>query len=132
MIIFSSGDPTYNPLNEFFKNYGMYLAFAMGGVVLIVILVLTFIALSKRRKAQEEVVAKPVINESDIFDALGGKDNIVSRSLNGSRIVLELKDYSLVNEKALNDLGVDSVIKMSNKITLVVKGDPKSFYNMLF
>ena len=65
MIIFSSGDPTYNPLNEFFKNYGMYLAFAMGGVVLIVILVLAFIALSKRRKAQE-VEAKPVANESAI------------------------------------------------------------------
>lgn len=131
MIIFSSGDPTYNPLNEFFKNYGMYLAFAMGGIVLIVILVLTFIALSKRRKVQE-VEAKPVVNESAIFDSLGGKDNIVSHSLNGSRIVLELKDYSLVNEKALNDLGVDSVIKMSNKITLVVKGDSKSFYNKLF
>lgn len=131
MIIFSSGDPTYNPLNEFFKNYGMYLAFAMGGIVLIVILVLTFIALSKRRKAQE-VEAKPVVNESAIFDALGGKDNIVSHSLNGSRIALELKDYSLVNEKTLNDLGVDSVIKMSNKITLVVKGDSKSFYSNLF
>ena len=131
MICFTNEDPTFSPLNEFFKNYGMYLAFAMGGVVLIIIIVLAILALKKRNKA---IKAEPVVvvNDNEIFAALGGKDNIISHSLNGSRIVLELKDYSSVDEKALNDLGVASVIKMSNKITLVIKGDSKSFYNNLF
>ena len=132
MIFFSDGDPTYNPANEFFKNYGMYLAFALAGVVLIVVLVLTLLALSKRKKVLNQAPAMVVVNNDEVFAALGGKDNILSHSINGSRIVLELKDYSFVDERALNDLGVASVIKMSNKITLVIKGDSNAFYNKLF
>ena len=132
MICFSSGDPTYNPVNEFFKDYGMYVAFAFAGAVLLAVIVLTILALSKRKKAQNNVEIKEVVSGSEVLAALGGKENVISHSLNGSRIVLELKDYSLVNEKELNALGVASVIKMSNKITLVIKGDSKAFYNMLF
>ena len=130
-VIFNDGDPTYNPFNEFLKNYGIYFAIAIAGIVLLTVLVLFLLSLKKRKQIapKEET---PAVDSSKALDALGGRDNIVSHSLNGSRIALELKDYSLVDEKALNEAGVASVIKMSNKITLVIKGDSNKFYNSLF
>lgn len=131
MIILSSGDPTYNPFNEFLKNYGIYLAIGVAGVVLIVVLILVLLSFKKRRNVPitEEL---PTYDNSKVVIALGGRENIVSHSINGSRIVLELKDYSLVDEKTLNENGVASIIKMSNKITLVVKGDSNKFYKSIF
>ena len=131
MIILSSGDPTYNPFNEFLKNYGVYLAIGVAGVVLLVVLVLVFLSFRKRRNVapKEEL---PTYDNSKVIDALGGRENILSHSINGSRIALELKDYSLVDEKTLNENGVASIIKMSNKITLVIKGDSNSFYKSIF
>ena len=130
IIRYLSGDPTTNPFNDFLKDYGIYLALAVAGVVLITVLVFVFLAL-KRRKAAPKV-EEVKVDSSLIKAALGGEDNIVSHSINGSRIVIELKDYSLVNEKSLNELGVASIIKMSNKITLVVKGNSEAFYKNLF
>ena len=130
IIRYLSGDPTTNPFNDFLKDYGIYLALAVAGVVLIAVLVFVFLAL-KRRKAAPKV-EEVKVDSSLIKAALGGEDNIVSHSINGSRIVIELKDYSLVNEKSLNELGVASIIKMSNKITLVVKGNSEAFYKNLF
>ena len=130
IIRYLSGDPTTNPFNDFLKDYGIYLALAVAGVVLITVLVFVFLAL-KRRKAAPKV-EEVKVDSSLIKAALGGEDNIVSHSINGSRIVIELKDYSLVNEKSLNELGVASIIKMSNKITLVVKCNSEAFYKNLF
>lgn len=130
IIRYLSGDPTTNPFNDFLKDYGIYLALAVAGVVLITVLVFVFLAL-KRRKATPKI-EEVKVDSSGIKAALGGEDNIVSHSINGSRIVIELKDYSLVNEKSLNELGVASIIKMSNKITLVVKGNSEAFYKNLF
>ena len=131
MIIFNDGDPTFNPFNEFLKNYGIYFAIGLAGLVLIVVLVLFLLALSKRKRNAPKEEPQTVDN-SQVLEALGGRDNVVSHSLNGSRIALELKDYSLVDEKALNEAGIASVIKMSNKITLVVKGDSSKLYKSLF
>ena len=94
----------------------------IAGVVL-VIAALLIIFLVRRNK-------KPRISDADWFDALGGKENVVEHTKVGSRISLVLKDYDVVDETKLNELGVDSIIKMSNKITLVVKGDADSLYKL--
>jgi phosphotransferase system IIB component len=50
---------------------------------------------------------------------IGGKDNIISYKSVGSRLSLELKDYSLVDKEALKADNIDGIIEMSNKIVLV-------------
>ena len=69
--------------------------------------------------------------EEHLIKYIGGEDNVISHSINRSRIVLVLKDYSLVDEDKLKSCGVESIIKMSNKITLV-SNDASAIYKSLF
>ena len=127
MIIFAnSQDPVTNDFNSFLLNYGIWIAVGVAAVVIIVMLLVFF--LGKKGKGKKPQTKQFESNE--IFDALGGKENVLTHSKNGSRISLTLNDYGKVNEKMLNALGVDSIIKMSNKITLVVKDDSDSFYKL--
>lgn len=131
MKIFADSDPTVNSLNEFFKNYGMWLAIALASLILIVLIILLLIALFKRKRWKNIEINKEEINLDGFIDSLGGKDNIISFTNNGSRLSVELKNYDIVDEKKLNELGVNSLIKMSNKIVLVIKDGMDSFVNLL-
>ena len=127
MIKYASGqDPVTNDFNSFLLHYGIFLAIGVAVVVAIVVVIL--LLLSKKKNAPIEV--KKEYSGSEVIDALGGKDNIVEHSKAGSRISIVLNNYDIVNESKLNELGVDSIIKMSNKITLVVKDDSDSFYKL--
>lgn len=128
-------DSQTNAFNEWLRSYGIYIALGIAGVVFLTVLVLFIIALIKRKKDPTSVLPKEIklsANTSKILEGLGGRENIVAHSLNGSRIVLMLNNYNIVNEKMLNENGVDSLIKMSNKITLVIKRDASKIYKELF
>lgn len=131
MKIFADTDPTVNSLNEFFKNYGMWLAIALASLILIALIVLLLIALFKRKRCKNIEINKEEINLDGFIDSLGGKDNIISFINNGSRLSIELRNYDIVDETKLNELGVNSLIKMSNKIVLVIKDGMDSFVNLL-
>ena len=127
MIIFSnSQDPVTNDFNSFLINYGIWIAVGVAATLIIVMLLMFFLG----KKGKGKKIQAKQFESNEIFDALGGKENILTHSKNGSRISLTLADYDKVNEKMLNALGVDSIIKMSNKITLVVKDDADSFYKL--
>ena len=133
-LIYGS-DPTINGFNEFLSTWGIWISCALAGIIFITVLILFIYTYRKGKKNptfyQEPKVVKEVKNEQAL-SALGGADNIVEHSLIGSRVILVLKDYSLVNESLLKEMGVDSIIKMSKKITLVIKGDASRFYKSLF
>ena len=133
MKILTDNSPTTNPLNDFLKSYGIWIAVALASAAFIAVLVLFIIAKVKSKDAVVEV-SKPEPSErsNGILEALGGKENILEHSLTGSRLTLSLTDYNLVNEEKLNQLGVDSVIKMSNKIILVIKDDMSNLYKQMF
>lgn len=132
MRIFNDVDPTTNPFNDFMKNYGMWIAIGIAVLVLLIVLIL-FLASSKHKSIKQ--VQKPVISSfsnEDVVKALGGKENILDSSLNGSRISISLKDTSIVDEASLKQNSVKSIIKMSNKITILVEGDSKEFFTRVF
>lgn len=127
MVIFAnSQDPVTNDFNSFLLNYGIWLALGVA-VAVIIVFIIMFLLGNKKKKGK---VATKTFETNEVFEALGGKENVLTHSKNGSRISLTLSDYDKVNEKMLNALGVDSIIKMSNKITLVVKDDADSFYKL--
>ena len=127
MVIFAnSQDPVTNDFNSFLLNYGIWLALGVA-VAVIIVFIIMFLLGNKKKKGK---VAAKTFETNEVFEALGGKGNVLTHSKNGSRISLTLSDYDKVNEKMLNALGVDSIIKMSNKITLVVKDDADSFYKL--
>ena len=133
--MFLDKDPQTNTFNEWLRSYGMYIAFVVAGIVFLVVVILFVIALIKRKKNPDSdvpITSTAFENSSKIIDALGGMDNIISHSLKCSRIVLILQNYDVVDERKLNENGVDSLIKMSNKITLVIKKDCSKIYKELF
>ena len=84
-----------------------------GCLVLVAILVFLVIFFGKRKK-------NPIVDESAWLSALGGKENINSVSAISSRINLSLKDKEKIDREKLTSLGVNSVLVMSNKVTLVI------------
>ena len=134
MKILQDSSPTNNALNDFLKSYGIWIAVALASIAFITVIVLFIIAKVKDKKGLvvEQVHAGPSERSLGILEALGGKENILEHSLNGSRLTLSLTDYNVINEEKLNALGVDSVIKMSNKIILVIKDDISKIYQEMF
>lgn len=84
--------------------------------VLIIALIIVLIIFFKKGKATK-------IDNSLWLDNLGGKENIVSVSQVGSRINLSLKNKEIINKDNLKELGVKSILVMSNKVTLVVESN---------
>lgn len=127
--MFKLNDPANNQFDLWLKANGMYVAIGAAAVLLIVVAILLILSFRKTR-AKCEVCETKI--ELDVKELIGGAENIVSVSKVGSRISLELKDYTKVNEEELKKVGVLSTIRMSNKITLVCnKGDVESLFNSL-
>lgn len=127
-MISLSSDPVKNPFNDWLKANGIYLAIGVAIVIILVLLIVLMVNFSKKGKKIEG--AKNKLGNDSIVEFLGGKENILSSSKTGSRISLELKDYSKVDDTKLKENGVLSIIKMSNKITLVVdKSDADNIFN---
>ncbi len=72
------------------------------------------------------------IQPSLYLEALGGEENVLERALDGSRIILKLKDYGAVNRDKLREAGVTGFIQMSDKLTLVIKDNAMEVYNKIF
>ena len=123
-------DASAKEFNDFLRQYSLYIAIGIAAFILVVVLVVLFICLSKRKKAG--AAPKRVIVASAYIEALGGADNIVSHSLVRSRIVLTLKDYDIVDKEKLKEAGVDGFIMMSDKLTLVIKGDAEKVNAAIF
>lgn len=98
--------------NTSLPTYAIALIIA-GCLVLVAVLVFLIIFFGKRKK-------NPIVDESAWLNALGGKDNINNVSAIGSRINLSLKDKEKIDREKLTNLGVNSVLVMSNKVTLVI------------
>ena len=84
-----------------------------GCLIVVAVLVFLVIFFGKRKK-------NSIVDASAWLNALGGKENIASVSAIGSRINLSLKDKEKIDREKLTSLGVNSVLVMSNKVTLVI------------
>lgn len=114
--------------NSFLKQNALYLALGVVGLIIVVLLLCFF--LSKKNGKREP--SKIRGNKSEYIDSFGGSDNLVDYKLIGSRIEVHLKDYSKLDKEKLKSAGVDGFILMSNKLTLVLKGDANEVYKKIF
>ena len=126
IILSGSGNDPKNDFTEFLKNNALWICLALVALIIIT-LVIIYVVKAPNRKANKE---QP-INNDEWISSLGGKENIVEISRTGSRISVNLKDDSLINRESLNNLGVSSVVKMSNKITLVVAKDSEKIFESI-
>ena len=84
---------------------------------LLVIAAIVLIVVFSRRKGK-----KVSFKCDDWLLALGEKDNIKEIKAIGSRLNLVLLDKEKINRERLKELGVTSILVMSNKVTLVIEG----------
>ena len=103
--------------NSFLKNYGIWLAV---GVIAIVVATIIIIFVIKNRKKGPTKIEDNTAS-SDWLEALGGKDNILEVTANGSRLTTKLQDQNLVDKEKLKTLGVTNIVTMSDKLILVVE-----------
>ena len=107
-----------NNINTFLKNNAIWIAVGFVVIILITLIILFLINRNKTKKIDKTTYS---ISTNDWLDSLGGKDNILEISSRGSRLTLSLKEISLINETKLKELGVTSLLKMSNKLILVIE-----------
>ncbi len=99
---------------EEFNNNFWWLYLILAVIVALVFLSLLIIKFKKKDN-------KSTIDYKEIFNDLGGKTNIISHELKGTRLVLVLKDYNQINREKLTKYGVERVVVMANKYILVGK-----------
>ena len=86
-----------------------------GAGVLLVAAIIIIVYLFTHRKS------KKVADSGAWLLALGDKDNVKEVSATGSRLSLVLVDKEKIDREKLKELGVKSVLVMSNKVTLVIE-----------
>lgn len=116
----ASGNDPKNDLEAFLRNYAWILCLV---VVLLIVLtiVITFVIKSKKTAKPKKLVSTASADEW--VQALGGADNILEVSSTGSRLSIKIKNRDLINREALTNLGVTSIVLMSDKLTLVTNLD---------
>lgn len=103
--------------SNWFEQKGWIITLVLAIIMFAVFIVMVvLIALENKREKQK---AKKIENDA-YFYCFGGIDNIVSLEVKGSRLVVVLKDDSLLNENQLKILGITSLIRATNKITLII------------
>ena len=108
-------DELKDDFNAFLKSNALWIALSLVGVIVIVVVLILIFGIKKKEPVE------PIAEKSEWVEALGGPDNIVSTEAVGSRLVVNLKDKSLLNKETLKKLGVTNIIEMSNKITLLLE-----------
>lgn len=102
--------------SNFLRTYALWICLA---IILIILVTLFFLLVLPRIKQKKKKTAS-ITDAVDWIDSLGGNSNIISSSSSRSRLTLEVKDATLVDQNKLKMLGVSSIIFMSKKIILVI------------
>jgi len=110
------------------KNSHLAIIFILIGIVIIGCIVSGLLIIIKKKKEPK----KPLASRSEYLAALGGEDNLISSERSGSRIIVILKDYSLLDKEKIKEAGVTGFIEKSDKLTLVVKENAKEVYEKIF
>ena len=120
LLVGASGNDPKNDFEIFLKNYAWLLCLIVVAIIAITIVVI-FIIKNRRKGRGKKLISKAPVEEWLI--ALGGKENILDIYSTGSRLSAKIDDTSKVNREALKELGVSSIVMMSDKITLVTNLD---------
>ena len=100
--------------------------FIVGGVVILIgiFLILYFLFFKKKQ-------TKVKTDNNSWFIALGNKENVTGIRGIGSRLTIKLIDKEKIDREKLKELGVTSVLVMSDKVTLVVEGQAEKIASIL-
>lgn len=110
--------------NIWLRDYGYIIAIV---VALLIAIIVIFLLIRNKKKGKKKI--NEVHNE--IIVSLGGIENVVDADAKMSRLNVILKDYSSIDEEKLKELGISRIIKMSNKLTLLVGEEAKTIASII-
>ena len=98
--------------------------------LIIIALVIRIIKTTKLNKGANII---PEDNEKRqlLYDAYGGVDNIKTIKHELSRVIVEVKDYELVNGEAIKGFGATGVLLTGNIIKASFGDQAESIYNLI-
>ena len=71
-------------------------------------------------KNQNTKLSSKALNLEVFYEALGGKDNLISTKANISKIHLKLKDKSKITPVKLKELGISGIISKSDEVIIII------------
>jgi Phosphotransferase system IIB components len=104
-------------LTNFIETY-WWIFLIVGVSILAIVFLFSYFARKKKSSPAKTTIS---FDNEEVYLAFGGKDNIKSHSLNGSRLSIVLKDFSKLNREKIKDFGVERVLSMDDKYILVGK-----------
>ena len=100
----------------------MYIIILAAAGLLLFIAILVLIIFTIKRHRSKHPMRKVLNNNgiNELIEALGGRDNILKSSPSGrSRLSIKLANNDLIDRDKLKELGVTSIIIMSEKVIIV-------------
>ena len=73
----------------------------------------------KNMKTKPSTITKSKVDLTALFDALGGKENIISSEANGSKVVFTLTQPKAISQEGLKALGASGIVASKNKVTVI-------------
>ena len=107
------------------------LAGCIAGPILILLVIATFIALKKRIKLAKKYSKIKNQELNNEYAAAYGKDNILSVSMEMSRITVSVKDVDLVKPERLKELGASGVLLVGNQVKCSFKENVEGIYKSI-
>jgi phosphotransferase system IIB component len=98
--------------------------------LMIVALVIRIIKVSKLNRGAN-IIPEDSEKRKLIYDAYGGIDNIRAIKQEVSRVIVEVKDYELVNGEAIKGFGATGVLLTGNIIKASFGDQAESIYNLI-
>lgn len=97
-------------------------------ILLVVVVLLGIIWLISFLISKNPKKRKGKVGDIDIFTYLGGKDNVLSFTVHGSRLIVNLKNKNLLQREELKALGVKGFVEKEEDITIVLSNELKERY----
>ena len=117
MIFLWPIDNTNQQSDDWFSKYGGILLIILSAILVVAFVVALVFYLKVRKN---DKIKNTITNPNEYVEAFGGKENIVSCEAKTSRLIVVLNDYSKMDEEKLKELGIESLIKATNKVTFIV------------
>jgi len=86
------------------------------GVVVVMGLLLIYL---KNAKTKPSKITKNKVDLSGLFEAIGGKDNLVKSEANGSKVIFTLKNPKAISQEGLKALGASGIVASKDKVTVI-------------
>lgn len=88
-------------------------------LIIIFVMVIIAFAIIKSKNKNFKIEANKLV----VY--LGGRDNIIDYSCSKSRMVVNLKDVSLVNKEMIQKLGAQGIVEIENQLKIIFGDDAR-------